>query len=126
MDDDPTRLPVPTVTVQRCRWSDEHDGSMFRHVVIWTFPEEADGRSRADNVHEAMHLLGRCAELPGVQRYELGADEVGTAASAHLVLVSDFDDVAAYDAYIVHPWHEEAKAFFARTRDSVRMVDYEI
>jgi hypothetical protein len=98
---------------------------MLRHVVIWTFPQEANGRSRADNVAQAITILGRCATLHGVRRFDLGADEAGTAASAQLVLVADFDDWDAYQAYVVHPWHEAAKAFFAKTRDSVRMVDYE-
>lgn len=98
---------------------------MLRHVVVWTFHEHAEGRTRTENVAEARRLLGRCAGIDGVRRYEVGVDELASAASAHLALVADFDDWDAYRAYVVHPDHEALKAFLAGVRDTVQMVDYE-
>jgi hypothetical protein len=100
---------------------------MIRHVVMWTFAEEADGRSRADNLATARERLERLpALIPGIRRFELGIDELRGAQQADLVLIAEFDDWPGLDAYVVHPAHQEVVTFFSRVRDQRWAVDYEI
>jgi hypothetical protein len=42
------------------------------------------------------------------------------------VLVSDFDDKSALEAYQVHPKHQALKDFVAAIREERQCVDYEV
>jgi hypothetical protein len=100
---------------------------MIRHVVMWVFPEESAGRSRADNLLRAVELLHSLPEaIPGIKRFEVGVDQLGGEKNAHLVLESDFDDWQSLEAYQVHPVHLEVVAFFREVGTTRLGVDYEL
>jgi hypothetical protein len=100
---------------------------MIRHVVMWVFPDDSAGRSRAENVAKAVDLLqGLPAAIPAIRRFEPGGDQLGGERQAHLVLVSDFDDWDALETYQQHPAHLEVVAFFREVGTSRLAVDYEI
>ena len=48
----------------------------------------------------------------------------GLDATSDVVLVSDFADQAALDAYQVHPVHQEVKKFVVAVAESRQCVDY--
>ncbi|HEV8297461.1 MAG TPA: Dabb family protein [Acidimicrobiales bacterium] len=99
---------------------------MIRHVVMWTFLEQAQGRSRAENLKIMQEKLEALPpRVPGIRRFEVGVDQLAGPAAAHLVLVSDLDDWAALDAYRVHPAHQEVVQFLDGVRDGRWTVDYE-
>ena len=97
---------------------------MLRHIVLWTFLDEADGRPREENVAITKEMLERCKTIPGLRRMELGVDELGGPAASHLSLVVDFDDWAAYETYRDHPLHQEVVNFLALVRDGRMSADY--
>lgn len=91
---------------------------MIRHVVIWTLKNPAD----------APHfkaLLDSCAALvPGTLGFEVGIRSDGLEANADVVLVSDFADQAALDAYQNHPAHQAVVAQLGPLRSERRVLDY--
>jgi hypothetical protein len=100
---------------------------MIRHVVMWVFPEESAGRTRAQNVARASELLrGLPAAIPGIRRLEVGTDELGGERQAHLMLESELDDWDALEAYQQHPAHLEVVAFFREAGTTRLAVDYQV
>jgi hypothetical protein len=99
---------------------------MIRHVVMWTFPEQAGGRSRAENIAHITELLDALpGSVPGIRRFEVGNDQLGGPAAAHLVLVADLDDWDALEAYRVHPAHQAVVTALNGVREGRWTADYE-
>ena len=93
---------------------------MVRHIVMFKFKEEADGRSKAENV-----------ALPGKIDWILSSTTaVGAAAQAEdncdLLLVSDFATFDDLHRYIVHPDHKAVGAFMRPVRLSRSCIDIEL
>jgi hypothetical protein len=98
---------------------------MIKHVVMWKLAEHAEGAPRASNAARIKTLLEACAgKIPGLRSLEVGIDAGLDGAAWDVVLVSEFVDRAALDAYQVHPLHEEAKAFIGKVRSARAAVDY--
>jgi hypothetical protein len=82
---------------------------MIRHIVLVKFP--ADARSEAiDALFCSLDDLR--AVLPGMLSFKGGANvsPEGLSRGFTHVFVADFADVAARDAYLVHPAHQAAGA----------------
>ena len=101
---------------------------MIRHIVMFKFKEEADGRSKAENLAIAKAKL---EALQGVvptlisSSVSLGAE--GSAPSNYdIVLVAEYADMDALNAYVVHPEHKKVGEFMAKVRESRACVDFEI
>ena len=75
---------------------------MFRHVVLFTWIEEAtEEQKRA--------LAGELGKLPGVidaiRVYRFGPDAGINPANCDFAVVADFDDADGYLTYRDHPAH---------------------
>ena len=100
---------------------------MIRHVVMWKLKEHAEGASRAENVLKLKEKLEGCRDIvPGMLKLEVGIAAPGLESTYDIVMVSDFTDKAALDAYQVHPKHQALKGFTGAVRESRECVDYEI
>lgn len=100
---------------------------MIRHIVMWKLKEAALGASRAENAVKLKERLEACRGIvPGILHLEAGLAAPGLESTYDVVLVSDFADKAALDAYQVHPTHQALKQFVAAVRDSRECVDYEL
>lgn len=98
---------------------------MIKHVVMWKLADHAEGAAKAANAARIKALLEACAgRIPGLRSLEVGIDAGLDGAAWDVVLVSEFDDRAALDAYQVHPLHEEAKAFIGKVRKDRSAVDF--
>lgn len=98
---------------------------MIRHIVMWKLKEFADGATRAENLATFRTLLEGCRDLvPGTLHLEVGLAGEGLDSTYDLVLVSDFADKAALDAYQVHPEHQKVKDFAKRVVETRQCVDY--
>jgi hypothetical protein len=105
------------------------ESAMIRHTVFVKFP--ADARPEAiDSVFEALDDLR--AVVPGMLRFSAGANispEPLSRGFTH-AFVANFADVAARDAYLVHPAHKAAGArLVAATeggRDGLAVIDIAI
>ena len=78
---------------------------MVRHVVMFKFLPEADGRSKAENVRmTAERLSALPALIPEILHSEV---HIGAAARADancdLLLISDFESFETLGTYLVHP-----------------------
>ncbi|MBB5019016.1 hypothetical protein HNQ59_002314 [Chitinivorax tropicus] len=100
---------------------------MIRHIVMWRLKDQAEGADRASNAKQVKALLESLrGRIPGMLHLEVGVDFSGTAQSADLVLVTDFESRAALDAYQHHPAHVAMKDFIGAVREVRMMVDYEV
>ena len=99
---------------------------MIRHVVMFKFLEEADGRPKAENVRmTAERLRALPALIPEILHSEvhIGA-EGAAAANCDLLLISDFESLETLATYINHPDHKAIGAFMRPLRESRAAVDY--
>ncbi|MFX1672393.1 Dabb family protein [Paraburkholderia sp. A2WS-5] len=98
---------------------------MIRHIVMWKFKESAEGATRAENLAKFKTMLEGCRNLvPGTLHLEAGLAEPGLASTFDLVLLSDFADRTALDAYQDHPDHQIVKDFARRVVEARQCVDY--
>ncbi|AHI73034.1 stress responsive A/B Barrel domain protein [Burkholderia thailandensis USAMRU Malaysia  len=98
---------------------------MIRHIVSWKLKESAEGATRAQNAQKLKEKLEACRGIvPGLLHLEVGLATPGLEATCDVVLVSDFADKAALDAYQVHPVHEAVKKFVGAVRESRECIDY--
>lgn len=98
---------------------------MIRHIVSWKLKESAEGATRAQNAQKLKEKLEACRGIvPGLLHLEVGLATPGLEATCDVVLVSDFADKVALDAYQVHPVHEEVKKFVGAVRESRECIDY--
>jgi hypothetical protein len=98
---------------------------MIRHIVMWKLKETAEGASRAENALTLKQKLEACRDIvPGILHLEVGIAAPGLESTYDVVMVSDFADKAALDAYQVHPTHLEVKHFVVAVREARDCVDY--
>jgi len=98
-----------------------------RHVVMWRLREDAGGVGRKEY---AAFLAGELEALggliPGILSIEAGVDDGCPGEGFDLVLVSDFPDWDALEAYQCHPEHERVRALAAGAAASRAVVDYRV
>ena len=101
---------------------------MVRHVVMFQFKEEAEGRTKAENVEITKNML---EALPGkidwIRSSEVAVNsEKASDQNYDLVLTTDFDSFEDLNRYIVHPDHKAVGAFMRPVRLARACVDFEI
>ena len=101
---------------------------MIRHVVMFKFLPEADGRTKAENVAMTAERLRALPSLiPEILHSEVHIGAAGAAdANCDLLLVSDFESLDTLATYLVHPDHKAIGAFMRPLRESRAAVDYVI
>ena len=101
---------------------------MVRHVVMFKFLSEADGRTKAENVAmTAERLRALPALIPAILHSEVHIGAAGAAdANCDLLLVSDFESLDTLATYLVHPDHKAIGAFMRPLRESRAAVDFEL
>lgn len=81
-------------------------------------------RTNAEQVREALESLP--ATVPGIRRLEVGLDVRDKPSNWDLVLTVDLDDLAALEAYRVHPDHVVVADLIASLERTRMCVDYEV
>jgi quinol monooxygenase YgiN len=100
---------------------------MFKHIVTWKLKDSAGGRTRGENARLMKERFEELANmLDGLRHLEVGIDVLRTDASADVVLYTEFESRAAYDAYAAHPAHQALAAFITDLRVDRRVIDYEV
>jgi hypothetical protein len=77
---------------------------MFRHVVLFTWVEDATEEQKATITAELGRLPGIITEI---RRYEMGADAGINQGNFDFALVADFDNADDYLVYRDHPAHRK-------------------
>ncbi|MGM9646896.1 MAG: Dabb family protein [Eubacteriales bacterium] len=101
---------------------------MIRHVVMFKFKEEAEGRTKAENLAITKQML---EALPAkINRIRASAVHLNSPdadqTNYDLCLICDFDTWEDLAAYIVHPDHKAVGVFMRPVRLDRACVDYEI
>jgi len=100
---------------------------MIKHIVMWQLKDHAEGADKATNVIKMKALLDACADIvPGILKLEVAIAQAGLEATYDVVLYSEFESVAALDAYQNHPKHLALKPFVGAVRLARQCVDYEV
>ncbi len=101
---------------------------MIRHIVMFKFKEEAEGRTKAENLAITKAMLDALPEKiewirsSTVKTNSPDADQT----NYDLCLISDFDTWEDLAAYIVHSDHKAVGAFMCPVRLDRSCVDFEI
>ncbi len=101
---------------------------MIRHVVMFSFKEEAEGRTKEENValtKAMLEALPQKIDLIRRSQVEINSPEA-SADNCDLLLISDFDTMADLEAYKVHPDHVAVGVFMRPLRTGRASVDFEM
>ncbi|MBQ7321328.1 MAG: Dabb family protein [Clostridia bacterium] len=100
---------------------------MIQHVVMWKFAENAEGRTRAENMAWVKeHLTALIPIIPEIKKMEIGADIGGTDMSYDMVLIVEFESMEALHTYKVHPEHQKIAQYVKKVRTARATVDREL
>lgn len=101
---------------------------MIRHVCMFEFLEEAEGRSRAENVAITKAMLEALPEkIEWIRASTVALNAEGAPkGNWDLVLITDFDSLEDLEKYRVHPDHVAVGQFMRPVRSNRACVDFEI
>lgn len=97
--------------------------SELRHVVMFGFK---DGTPEADIREVEKGFAALASKIDGIKAFEWGTDvsaENKNQGLTHCFLVT-FQDLAARDAYLPHPAHQEFVQLVRRHVDKSLVLDY--
>lgn len=97
---------------------------MVRHIVMWTFREDI----KAEGFDEKMQLLeSKFSAMLGVipDLHDIKFARTYKAGNHDAVLICDFTDKAAEEAYQTNPIHLEVKAIIHQWVDQRASADFE-
>ena len=99
---------------------------MIRHVVMWKLKENAMEMAKPALVLEAKRRLETLpALISEIKYFQVGLNKVESERSRDMVLVSDFEDLAALGRYMAHREHLVVVEFLKQAVDESRVVDFE-
>ena len=99
---------------------------MIRHIVMWKLLPTAEGR----NAHENAGLMrtgleGLVGVVPEIRSLTVNFNVLNNDSNWDVVLVSEFDDLAALARYQKNPDHLKVVPLVAAVAASRAAVDYE-
>ncbi len=84
---------------------------IFRHVVLFRWRPEST-RAQIDSLERALSALP--GQVPQIRAYRYGSDAGLVSGNFDFAIVADFDDAAAFRAYVDHPAHQKLVALHVR------------
>ena len=100
---------------------------MIRHVVMWKFKTDAEGKSKEENMHAVKDMLySLVPNISEIKRMEIGFDVTHSNASMDLMLLTEFDSVTDLKIYAVHPDHLAVAEYVGKVVESRVVLDCEI
>ncbi|HEX5484787.1 Dabb family protein [Limnobacter sp.] len=100
---------------------------MIKHIVFWQLKDEANGKTKQENMQLVKEKLLSCANVvPGIVAFEVGMGGGKLQCTYDVALYSAFENEAALDAYQVHPDHQAIKAFIGSVVSARQCMDYEV
>uniref|UniRef100_A0A7C3W974 Dabb family protein n=1 Tax=Fundidesulfovibrio putealis TaxID=270496 RepID=A0A7C3W974_9BACT len=99
---------------------------MIKHIVMWTLKDQAEGKTKAENLETMKALLEELpAKVPGVIDLEVATSGIFESVPAtDIVLYTTFASKEALAAYAVHPEHLKVVAFVKSVVAERRVIDY--
>lgn len=100
---------------------------MIRHVVMWKFKSEAEGKTREENMVMVREgLLALLPIIPQLKKMEIGFDISHTQMSMDLMLLTEFESVADLKVYAEHPEHLKVSSYVCKVIETRVVLDAEI
>ncbi len=100
---------------------------MIRHVVMWKLKENAEGKTKAENMEWIReHLFALCSVIPEIKKMEISTDITGSDMSMDLMLLTEFDSVDALKTYAVHPEHVKVSTYVRKVIQTRAVLDCEL
>ena len=101
---------------------------MIRHIVLFSFKPEAEGRSKAENVALTKAMLEALPSKIALIRSSMVQTGAPGASDDNydLLLISDFDSLEDLQSYQVHPDHVAVGEFMRPLRYGRASMDIEI
>lgn len=99
---------------------------MIKHIVMFKL-KEADGKTEYENALEAQKRFDNViAEVKELKKGEVVINSKDAPESNYTIaLICEFDDIAALNAYQVHPAHVEFGKFIGTVKTDRACIDYE-
>ncbi len=99
---------------------------MVKHIVFFSFQENAEGATRLENATKTKQdLEALMGVVPQLKKIEVGINiPHAPQTDFDLCLYTEFDSFEDLDAYQVHPAHKRVGAFIGKVRSSRSAVDY--
>ena len=101
---------------------------MIRHICMFEFLDEAEGRTRAENVaitKAMLEALPQKIDWIRASEVHLNAKDA-PQGNWDLILISDFDSFEDLERYRVHPDHVAVGTFMKPVRRARSCVDFEL
>ena len=99
---------------------------MIKHIVFFRLLPGLREAGSADLLEEVSYQLGLLpAIIPGILNYEIHLNIAADPKAADLVLVSEFSDMDALQAYQVHPAHLAFVEWNRNKCPKMAVADYE-
>lgn len=95
---------------------------MITHIVCWKYKPETTPGQRAGHIEKLRALPDI---IPNIESFSVGADVLHLDRSFDTGLVAAYPDMAALDAYTVHPEHQKVAALGKEIAEKVVSVDFE-
>lgn len=99
---------------------------MIKHIVMFKL-KEAYGKTEYENALEAQKRFDNViAEVKELKKGEVVINSKDAPESNYTIaLICEFDDIAALNAYQVHPAHVEFGKFIGTVKTDRACIDYE-
>lgn len=101
---------------------------MIRHIVMFRFKEEAEGRKKDENLDIAKKMLeDLVGVVPTLARMKVDLNSPKASQENYdLVLTSEYETMEDLNAYIIHPAHKKVGEFMQTVRESRASIDFEV
>lgn len=100
---------------------------MIRHVVMWRFADEGEGRTKHQNMQYIRdRLMALKPVIPQIKRMEIGFDVSHTDMSYDMMLLTEFDSLDDLHTYKVHPEHVKVSQYVGKVSTARVVADVEI
>ena len=99
---------------------------MVNHIVMWKFKDEAEGKTREENMAWVReHLYALVDIIPQIRSMEVGFDVTHSDMSMDLCLITEYDSVADMKIYAEHPEHKKVSVYVRKVVESRVVLDFE-
>ncbi len=100
---------------------------MIKHIVMFKLEEEAEGKSKKENLELALEMLNDFQnQIPTLKEFHAVVNSEETPESNYeLALVCDFEDINGLNIYQEHPVHKEFGKYITKVRKQRACIDYE-
>ena len=98
---------------------------VLKHIVMWKFLDEAEGRTRQENAQWMKdHLEALVGQIPELLSAEVGINCKDSDAAYDAVLTATFHSFEAMERYKNHPLHQQISQYCKKVRKDRVACDY--